>query len=145
MAKKNPQIDIVVALIEKHQPCTLHSLLQHSDELTLSGVKCSGTILRKFGVIKDLRFENRAAVVCLTNVPYKELCKDCGTPTRRWSMSGDYCKNCSKKVRIAARTLNPEVDAEFRRFSPMCRLMHLPFGLPTQTYVDYLQLRGAAL
>lgn len=145
MAKEKPQIDIVVELLEKHQPCTLSSLLEHSDKLTLSGVKCAGTILRKFQVIDDVRFENRAAVVRLTDVPFKELCKDCGAPTRRWSMSGDYCKNCSKKVRIAAHTINPEVDAEFRRFLPICRLMHLPFGLPTQVYIDYLQLKGATL
>lgn len=145
MAKEITQADIIVDLLKQHQPCTLMSLKKHDPHLTKRGLYSSASELFKAGIIENFAYENGSRVVRLTGKKHILPCDKCGNPTRVWLLVDNSCKYCNSKITVNKHPFNGEVDTEFKACFAICRLMHLPFGLPTQTYVDYLQLRGAAL
>lgn len=145
MAKKFSQLDLVFELIQTHQPCAISELMKYSDKLTKPGLSHAGSMLRKHGVIENMRYQNGTPIVRLTGKPYKQLCSECGSLVRTWSLTQGHCSYCAQKSGVKVRRTNPQVDAEFNESFAISRLMHLPFGLPAQTYIDYLQLKGAAL
>lgn len=145
MVKKVTQAEIVIELLKQHQPCTMGSLREKDERLTPSGLHNAGTNLSKFGVIKVHSFKKGVRLVQLTGKPHRQPCQNCGTPTRLWSMVGKHCKTCARQTDKGYFSgCNQQVAAEFSQSFSICRLMHLPFGLPANTYVNYLQLKGAA-